>query len=308
MTAPALPRSILAATDLTPACRPVLRAAGELALRAGAELHVVHAFDFPPSPYLEGDARADSFQGRIEEAERALRVEVLEAVPAGVRLGELRVEIYAAHRAVAYWAGAVHADVVVIGPHARRELELPFLGGTADRLLRTLEVPCLVVRGPLRLPLRRLLVPVDASEWAEAALRVALSWAGAFTDEAVEETPRVDVLHVAPRIAAGDGEPPFARVEVLPGWNRGLETAVAESGVASRVRVREEVRFGDAPADEIVACAGETRADLLVMATHGYGAVLRALLGGTAQAVVRRAPCPVLLVPPRLWRDPAAQG
>ncbi|HEU0013018.1 MAG TPA: universal stress protein [Longimicrobium sp.] len=301
MTPPAAPRSILAATDLTPACRPVLRAAGELALRSGGELHVVHAFDFPPSPYLEDTERPDSFLGRIADAERALRVQVLEAVPAGVRLGELRVEIYAAHRAVAYWAAAVEADVVVIGPHVRRDLELPFLGGTADRLLRTLEAPCLVVRGPLRLPLRRVLVPMDASEWARAALQVGLAWAGSLGDEA-EGPVSVDVLHVAPRELAG-GDAPFARAEVLPGWNRGLEEAVAESGAAARVRVREEVRFGDAPADGIVSAAEETRADLLVMATHGYGAVRRALLGGTAQAVARRAPCPVLLVPPRLWRD-----
>ncbi|HWK90556.1 MAG TPA: universal stress protein [Longimicrobium sp.] len=54
--------------------------------------------------------------------------------------------------------------------------------------------------------------------------------------------------------------------------------------------------------------SGESHADLLVMATHGYGAVRRALLGGTAQAVARRAPCPVLLVPPRLWKDAPERG
>ena len=45
------------------------------------------------------------------------------------------------------------------------------------------------------------------------------------------------------------------------------------------------------------------------MATHGRQ-VKRALVGATAMSVVRRAPCPVLLVPPRLWRhrSPAASG
>lgn len=42
--------SILAATDLSPACDPVLRAAGAIAPRTGAALHVIHAFDLPPSP------------------------------------------------------------------------------------------------------------------------------------------------------------------------------------------------------------------------------------------------------------------
>jgi nucleotide-binding universal stress UspA family protein len=38
-----------------------------------------------------------------------------------------------------------------------------------------------------------------------------------------------------------------------------------------------------------------------VLATHGYGAVRRALIGSVASHVVRAAPCSVLLVPPALW-------
>ncbi|HEU0012596.1 MAG TPA: universal stress protein [Longimicrobium sp.] len=57
------------------------------------------------------------------------------------------------------------------------------------------------------------------------------------------------------------------------------------------------MRLADGPAEEIVARPEEACADLLVMATHGYGAIPRALPGG------RCAPGPVLLVPPRLWRQ-----
>lgn len=49
-------------------------------------------------------------------------------------------------------------------------------------------------------------------------------------------------------------------------------------------------------ADEIVALAREEQADLIVMATHGRGVVAHALLGSTAEKVVRHAPCPVLTV------------
>ncbi|HEV2132107.1 MAG TPA: universal stress protein, partial [Longimicrobiaceae bacterium] len=38
-----------------------------------------------------------------------------------------------------------------------------------------------------------------------------------------------------------------------------------------------------------------------VIATHGYGALLRALIGSVASHVARRAPCSVLLVPPNRW-------
>jgi nucleotide-binding universal stress UspA family protein len=50
------------------------------------------------------------------------------------------------------------------------------------------------------------------------------------------------------------------------------------------------------PFVEIVNYAREVTCDLLVMATHGRGGVMHALMGSTAEKVVRKAPCPVLTV------------
>lgn len=297
-------RAILAATDLTPASDPVLSAAAALCARTGATLHVLHAFDFAPSPYLEQPGAVAGFQERIAGCERELRAQVARAVPAGVAVAESRVEIYAAHRAIAEYANAIKADLVVIGPHARREIEIGFLGGTADRLLRTLEMPCLVVRGELRLPLRRVVVPVDLSEPARGALDVAVAWAsalGARSGEAADGT-EVAVVHVTPATLTGPGEP-FEDAGSLPGWAEALEGAGRSAGPG--VEVRDTVLSGDRPGDEIVGYAEREGADLVVMATHGYGALKRALLGSTAHAVARRASCPVLLVPPRMWIDEA---
>jgi nucleotide-binding universal stress UspA family protein len=46
----------------------------------------------------------------------------------------------------------------------------------------------------------------------------------------------------------------------------------------------------------IVQLAREIEADLIVMATHGRGFFSHAILGSTTERVVRRAPCPVLVV------------
>jgi len=51
-----------------------------------------------------------------------------------------------------------------------------------------------------------------------------------------------------------------------------------------------------APHQEIVRLARERPADLIVMATHGRGFVSHALLGSTTERVLRRAPCPVVVV------------
>lgn len=297
----ALPtRSILAATDLTPSSDRVLRAAASLCALTGATLHVIHAFDFPPSPYMGQVGEIATFQGRIADCEANVQAQVSRVVHPGVTVAPPRVEIYAAHRAIADYAREVDAELVVIGPHARREMEIGFLGGTADRLLRTLEVPCLVVRDHLRVPLRHVVVPMDLSEWARAALDVAVAWGSGLAahreDMALPDTV-LTVLHVAPKVLYGPGLP-FEQAEVLPGWNEALAEAREE---AANVEVRETIVWGDAPGREIVAFAEREKADLVVMSTHGYGAVKRALLGSTAQAVARRAACPVLMVPPRMW-------
>ncbi len=50
------------------------------------------------------------------------------------------------------------------------------------------------------------------------------------------------------------------------------------------------------PSDEIVRCAEEEGVDLIVIGSHGRTGLMRMLLGSVAEAVVRRAKCPVLTV------------
>jgi nucleotide-binding universal stress UspA family protein len=78
-----------------------------------------------------------------------------------------------------------------------------------------------------------------------------------------------------------------------------LGKSVAE--LAAEVeRVEPLVAMGT-PSVEIVRLAEEHDVDLIVIATHGRGFISHAILGSTAERVLRRAPCPVLIV-----RDPAA--
>jgi nucleotide-binding universal stress UspA family protein len=63
-------------------------------------------------------------------------------------------------------------------------------------------------------------------------------------------------------------------------------------------RVVAHVRF-DAIADEISQLASDLEADLVVVGTHGRRGLSRVLLGSSAEATVRLAPCPVLVVRPK---------
>ena len=62
----------------------------------------------------------------------------------------------------------------------------------------------------------------------------------------------------------------------------------------SNVLVRKGIAM-----EKILETADEVDADLIVMGTHGYGAVKDALMGGTVRRVLRRSDRPVLVVPSR---------
>ena len=89
----------------------------------------------------------------------------------------------------------------------------------------------------------------------------------------------------------------------------GIEDVVNQQVGRSKVRLEEFVREHLAnlggvesvvgvgtPHVEIVRLAEERGIDLIVMATHGRGFISHAILGSTAERVLRRAPCPVLIV------------
>ena len=69
-------------------------------------------------------------------------------------------------------------------------------------------------------------------------------------------------------------------------------------------RVITHLRF-DAIADQIAQLAADLEADLIVVGTHGRRGLSRLLLGSSAEATVRLAPCPVMVVRPKALPEPA---
>jgi nucleotide-binding universal stress UspA family protein len=77
-----------------------------------------------------------------------------------------------------------------------------------------------------------------------------------------------------------------------------VQQRVSERKAAELAQPREvttQVRLGAAP-EEIVRAAAELDADLIIVGTHGRTGVRRMLLGSVAEAILRKAGCPVLIV------------
>jgi nucleotide-binding universal stress UspA family protein len=297
-------RSILAATDLTPASDGAVRTAAAVAERTGAALHLIHACDFAVVHDL-GGSTASSFEGHLHAAAEALEAQAARAVPAGVEVASREVTVYTTHRAILDQADAVGAETVVMGPHRSRGRMDALWSSTAERVVRAARVPCLVARGRLQLPFRRVVVAMDLSRPARGALELAMGWCGTLGTWAGEIAicgAEMRVVHVLPDVFEL-GSPSFDRAVVGPRLHEEVEATVRAVRGTAGVHVSEEVLWGSDPALSIVRYARQEQADLLVVAASGHGPVRRLLQGSVSAEVARAAHCPVLLLPPALWRD-----
>ncbi len=94
-----------------------------------------------------------------------------------------------------------------------------------------------------------------------------------------------------------------ARARLTRYVDEALKKFRAQRDVGNILRVVTHVRF-DAIADELAQLAADLEADLVVVGTHGRRGISRLLLGSSAEATVRLAPCPVLVVRPKAVPEP----
>jgi nucleotide-binding universal stress UspA family protein len=289
-------RSILVAVDLSAGAAEALRYAlamrrGERAVARGARITVAHAA--PAESREDAVARLRDFVWEIAGPEPDLATEVLGGDPRTV-----------------IPARATDFDLLLAGA---RSVPVPgevVPGGVSEAIVRRSPAPVVTVKwltalSPLApdaaLAPREIVFATDFTSFSAHALRYALGIAFAYD-------ARVTAVHVVPdaRELRESGRLPFPLAEAIDrfyegelGWQKDeLGRFLRDRLGAERpVAVREVVRVGRA-APEIARECLEVGADLLVLATHGASGVKRFLLGSTAEAALRQAPCPVLSVRP----------
>ncbi len=148
-------------------------------------------------------------------------------------------------------------------------------------------------------PFRKILVATDFSPHAANALQLAAGLAKA-------SGASLQIMHVYDVI-------PYTLPEGLPIYDGGQMVRIREElGLQLRKVASEAQRGGVQEVDsalvegqasaEIARRAEEGQCDLIVMGTHGRSGFAHLLLGSVAERVVRKATCPVLVVP--LKQDP----
>lgn len=142
--------------------------------------------------------------------------------------------------------------------------------------------------------LKSILVATDFGEASDAALAYGREMARAFD-------ATLHVLHVADDVYVRLGGDAY--VSVLPELQKDLEDeaqkkldALAISNEAKPITVKKVVVTSSATAACVVQYARDNDINLIIVGTHGRGAVAHLLMGSVAERIVRTAPCPVLIV------------
>lgn len=156
-------------------------------------------------------------------------------------------------------------------------------------------------RQPKRRPLRvraasvEILLATDLTPASEAATEQALELAHDLGSELLV----VSVIDEA-ILPVGGGQ--VIRMDQHRDARNAAAQALVLRGREQGVRVSFLVWEGE-PGPSIVEAATSEQVDLVVVGSHGRGAVKRFVLGSVSEYVVRRASCPVLVV-----RPPAGRG
>lgn len=208
---------------------------------------------------------------------------------------------------IAGWAKEHGTDLIVMGSHGRTGRANVLLGSVAQTVLAECRTPVLLIRsdavpgtkGPLRVGLA-----LDGSEHSAAALQFTIAQRAFFGPHftlhlahVVDEVP-IHLRTALDSLASTTFTHEEVRAQRQEAFDRVMapaRDALAAAGLAPTV----EMLVSSAPAVALAEWAQRTQLDLLVMGSHGVGALKRLVLGSVAAGVGARCGTPLLLVRPR---------
>jgi nucleotide-binding universal stress UspA family protein len=193
-------------------------------------------------------------------------------------------------------ARAMGADLIVVGSRGHGRIGSMLLGSVSSELVDHAPAPVLVARGT---SIDRILLAWDGSSCAARAAELLSAWP-VFARSSVRVVSVADI-----EVPWWTGFPEPGSPELMPTFVEAAEASRRhrdELVVSMADKLREaglnatgDRLEGDA-ATELLARAGATRTDLIVLGTHGRTGLARLLIGSVARNVLHHATCSVLIV------------
>lgn len=236
---------------------------------------------------LETEIRSGAEQDVCEAAERLVRPGL--TVETAVLRGRPAT-------AISERARAMGADLIVVGHRGHGRISPMLLGSISSELVDHASAPVLVVRGT---SMERVVLAWDGSSCAARAAGLLCTWP-IFAGSSIRVVSVADI-----EVPWWTGFPEPGSPELMPIF---VETAEAsrrhhdelvvsmtDTLRAAGLSATGDRLEGDA-ATEILARAGATKTDLIVLGTHGRTGLARLVIGSVARNVLHHATCSVLIV------------
>jgi nucleotide-binding universal stress UspA family protein len=285
-------KNILCPVDFFPASNAAVNYAAGLAANYDAAIHLLHVVTPVPVSVYEYAIDTSAILKSVEESSMDEMKKLVARVKGMGVAAETELVVGDVYDEIKRSIDVLKPDLIVMGTHGRRGVERWFMGSTTEKLLRHSPVPLVTISAmderAFNMPrFRRILVTTDFSDGTPDALAYAFS-------VAQENESQVTLMHVLHDISADlSGK---YRDSLINGLRRQLDDMVpAEARNWCDIVTRVETGV---PYRIILRTIEDERPDLLVMNIHGKGMLDRALLGSTAERVVRAASCPVMMIPP----------
>jgi len=288
-------RSIVAATDFSPASDAAVHRAAQLAVKHGVPLCLLHAFDVGTWHSLKGvfDAQrltADPPQD-VRMQQRLTDFAASLAAQSGLEVG-VHFGVGPPAKVINAHVGSYAGFLVVIG--SRAEPALSGLGSTALKVVRRPPCPILIVRVADDKPYDKILSAVDLRE---GSLRAASFAVDLFPTAHHHLLYALDAPSGSAAWGALGGEPLRLLHESLHAQaERDLQQFAQRLSARAR-HAPTTVVADDVPARAILVAAANLGADCVVVGHHGLGTATDGDLGSMAQHVIYAALSDVLVVP-----------
>jgi nucleotide-binding universal stress UspA family protein len=290
---------VLVAIDFSSESDLAVRHALNVSRHTGAAIVLAHAYRTANLGYVSAMCTQGAVNQLVAEIQAGAGDKLREFCK---QLGDSAIEVSsvlldeAPDEGIPAEASRQDADLVIVGTHGRTGFKRLLLGSVAERIVRYSATPVMVAR-PVTFAeggYRRILVPTDFSEAAEAAVATATALArpGGSVDvlhcwrlpSAIHTAPTADLAGVAAdtlRVELAKNTEAMGR-ELIERYREQCKRVAFNQVEDSAVRgIHERVETGVY--------------DLVVMGSHGRRGLRRWLLGSVAEATVRHSPCSVVV-------------
>lgn len=306
---------LVAIKDPAAKSQPGVDKAAAIAAALDAKLRLFHAINVPVYPNLGGlDAPP---QTEIQQWQRETNLQLLEEIAAPLRARGLSVTTAAEwdfprHEAIIRAAAHFGANLIIAADHARVH-HLPWLLRYTDwELLRASPVPVLLVKSPR--PYRKpvILAALDPTHTFDKPaaldgeiLRFSATLADALHGAVHAVHGYVPVpANLPPSVLIKSGEVERLLAKAEEAAFDALGKVAKPMGIpGSRLHV-----VGRHPADAVEEVATQTACQILALGSISRSGVDRLLIGNTAEALIDRVKCDILVVKPPAFRHKVARA